>query len=60
MLGNTLGTGAYAIQEIAWKEQRILPKFSYSPSPFAELRPEVLGSNFTEQLLNLLREKHDR
>jgi uncharacterized protein YfiM (DUF2279 family) len=51
MLGNTLGTGAYAIQEIAWKEQRILPKFSYSPSPFADLRPEVLGSNFTEQLL---------
>jgi uncharacterized protein YfiM (DUF2279 family) len=51
MLGNTLGTATYALQEIAWKEQRILPKFSYSPSPFAELRPEVLGSNFQEQLL---------
>lgn len=51
MLGNTLGTASYALQEIAWKEQRILPKFSYSPSPFADLRPEVLGSNFSEQLL---------
>ena len=51
MLGNAIGTGTYVAQEIVWKEQRILPKFSYSPSQYAQLRPEVLGSNFQERLL---------
>jgi len=48
---NTVGTSIYTAQELLWKEQRILPKFSYSPSPFAEVRPEVLGSSFAESLL---------
>lgn len=51
MLGNGLGTASFAAQEIIWNEQRILPKFSYSPSPYAALRPDVLGSNFQERLL---------
>jgi hypothetical protein len=48
---NTLGATIYTVQELLWKEQRILPKFSYSPSPFAKVRPEVLGSSFSESLL---------
>ncbi|MDB3906643.1 YfiM family protein [Crocinitomicaceae bacterium] len=48
---NMVGSSLYTAQELLWKEQRILPKFSYSPSPFAEIRPEVLGSSFTESLL---------
>ncbi len=48
---NILGSSIYTAQELVWKEQRILPKFSYSPTPFAEIRPEVLGSSFTESLL---------
>jgi len=48
---NILGSALYTTQELVWKEQRIIPKFSYHPTPFAELRPEVLGSNFGESLL---------
>lgn len=48
---NTAGSALYTIQQLTWKEQRILPKFSYSPSPFAALRPQVLGSTFPESLL---------
>lgn len=48
---NALGSALYTAQELTWKEQRIIPKFSYSPSPFAEVRPEVLGSSFSESLL---------
>ena len=48
---NTIGSLAYTGQELLWKEQRILPKFSYSPTSFAEVRPEVLGGTFAESLL---------
>lgn len=48
---NTLGAGFYTGQELIWKEQRLLPKFSYFPTEFAEVRPETLGSNFAESLL---------
>ena len=48
---NTLGSALYASQQLTWEEQRILPKFSYSPSPFAPVRPNILGSSFAESLL---------
>lgn len=48
---NILGSALYTTQELVWKKQRIIPKFSYHPTPFAGLRPEVLGSNFGESLL---------
>lgn len=48
---NTLGTISYTAQSIIWNEERIIPKFSYSPSEFAAVRPEVLGSTFAESLL---------
>ena len=51
MASNALGAGIYLGQELAWKEQRFLLKFSYHPTEFAALRPEVLGSNFQERLL---------
>jgi hypothetical protein len=51
MGSNTLGAGIYLGQELVWEEQRFLLKFSYHPTEFAALRPEVLGSNFQEQLL---------
>lgn len=46
-----MGAGLFLGQDLWWKEQRILPKFSFSPSPYAKYRPNVLGSNFAEQLL---------
>lgn len=48
---NAFGSGLYTAQEFLWNEQRILPKFSYSPTPYASIRPAVLGSTFTEALL---------
>lgn len=48
---NLAGSASYLGQQLLWKEQRIIPKFSYSNSPYAALRPEVLGSNFPERLL---------
>lgn len=55
MIANVVGVGAYASQEFLWGEQRISFKFSYFPSStnqdLAELRPALLGSNWTEQWL---------
>jgi hypothetical protein len=51
MTANFIGTSLYVGQELAWKEQRFLLKFSYHPTKYAALRPEVLGSNFQERLL---------
>jgi hypothetical protein len=48
---NALGSALYIGQELLWKEQRISPKFSFWPSNFAGLRPEVLGATLPEQFL---------
>lgn len=48
---NTFGTILSAGQEYLWHEQKIKMKFSYTASPYATIRPNALGSNFTERLL---------
>ncbi|HCQ11827.1 DUF2279 domain-containing protein [Flavobacterium sp.] len=47
---NAGGTALYVSQELAWKEQRIVPKFSFHTTKYASARPEVLGSSVSEQL----------
>ena len=51
MVANAAGTALYVSQELLWREQRITPKFSFHSTKFAELRPEVLGKSFSEQIL---------
>lgn len=51
VVANTLGSSSYTLQRVFWGEQRIIPKFSYSPTEFASVRPNVLGSTFAESLL---------
>lgn len=51
VIANASGTALYVSQELLWKEQRITPKFSFHTTRFALYRPEVLGSNFSEQIL---------
>lgn len=51
MIANTAGSSLFIAQELLWKTQRIMPKFGFSPSPYAKLRQELLGSTFTEQLI---------
>ncbi|MCX6190885.1 MAG: DUF2279 domain-containing protein [Flavobacteriia bacterium] len=51
VLANFSGGALYLSQELIFKKQLVLPKFSFFPSKYAAYRPEVLGKNFPEQLL---------
>ena len=51
LVANTFGTVLSAGQEALWHEQKIKMKFSYSPSEFAIIRPNTLGSNLPERIL---------
>jgi uncharacterized protein YfiM (DUF2279 family) len=51
LIANTTGTGLYIGQELLWKEQRIVAKFSYSHSKYAQYNPDLLGGNFQERVL---------
>ncbi len=43
LLANAGGAAFFLGQERLWNEQRLLPKFSFSTTRYAALRPEVLG-----------------
>jgi Predicted periplasmic lipoprotein (DUF2279) len=51
LAANAGGTVLYVSQELLWKEQRIVSKFSFHTTPYPALRPSVLGGTFPEQLL---------
>lgn len=51
MAANGLGTGLYVGQELLWKEQRILMKYSFHQTQFANQRPDKLGDGFLEEML---------
>jgi len=51
MLANTTGTTLYISQELLWKEQRVVPKFSFHTTQYAGMRPNVLGSSLSQQIL---------
>ncbi len=51
VIANASGTVLYVSQEMLWKEQRIIPKFSFHTTSYAPSRPDVLGSSLTEQIL---------
>jgi uncharacterized protein YfiM (DUF2279 family) len=48
---NAGGTALYVSQELLWDEQRIIPKFSFHTTLYANQRPELLGEHFSEQIL---------
>lgn len=48
---NTLGIGLFSSQQALWGDQYLLMKFSYTHSPFAKYRPNLLGSTGPERLL---------
>ncbi len=48
---NAIGSGMLIGQELLWKEQRITLKYGFRKSGYAQYRPELLGSSFSEQLL---------
>lgn len=51
MVANALGTGVFISQELLWREQRMVLKYSANLSDYAQYRPEVLGSSVIERLL---------
>ena len=51
ILANGAGTGLYVGQELLWKEQRIVLKYSFRQTEFAELRPDKLGKTYLEHIL---------
>lgn len=48
---NASGTALYVSQELIWKEQRIIPKFSFHTTQYPNYRPDLLGSSIQEQML---------
>jgi len=48
---NFVGGFAFSLQQFYWKEQRIQLKFSDHQTSFPPYRPNVLGSNFAEQII---------
>jgi hypothetical protein len=49
-LANTIGA-FLPYQQFLFDQNYIFPKFSFSQSPYANLRPDILGNNYLEQLL---------
>ena len=50
---NVSGTTLFVSQELLWKEQRIVLKFSFHPTAYASVRPNILGSTFQEKFPTL-------
>jgi uncharacterized protein YfiM (DUF2279 family) len=51
LAANTLGSALVIGQELGWKEQRITLKYSFRSSSYAQYRPNLLGSSFSERMI---------
>lgn len=51
LVANTAGSGVLLGQYLLWNDIRIHPKFSFHMTPFAQTRPNILGSNVPERIL---------
>jgi hypothetical protein len=51
LIANAAGAGLFIGQQLGWKEQRFLLKFSYHPSDYAQYRPDLLGSTSIERVI---------
>lgn len=51
LTANALGSAAFVGQQLAWDEQKVLLKWSYHASRYAQYRPNILGRNFPERIL---------
>jgi len=51
MTANTLGCATLLTQYLAWNELRIIPKFSFHQTVYADVSPNLLGDSPIQQLL---------
>ncbi len=49
-IANVGGAALFIGQQLGWKEQRMQLKFSYSPTDYAQYRPETLGNGGVESM----------
>ncbi|WP_369412183.1 DUF2279 domain-containing protein [Hanstruepera marina] len=48
---NALGTGLYVGQELLWNEQRIIMKYSFHQTHYAQQSSDVLGNGLSQEFL---------
>ena len=51
LFANTVGTGLFLGQELLFKEQKVLLKYSFAPTEYSKQRPDLFGENRLEQAL---------
>jgi len=51
LAANTIGTGLFIGQQLLCHDQPLTLKFSFHQTEYADYRPDLLGENFTQQLL---------
>lgn len=51
LAANTLGCALFTSQQLVWKEQKVLLKWSYHQTRFPTYRPDLLGNGFAERML---------
>jgi hypothetical protein len=51
MAANTIGAAVFAAQQLTWKDQRFILKYSFHQTEYADMRPSILGSSAAEKLL---------
>jgi hypothetical protein len=49
IIANGVGTTLFVSQELMWKEQRIIPKFSFKTADFISLSPGQMKSRITQE-----------
>lgn len=51
LAANTFGSAIFIAQQLGWHEQKVLLKWSFHLSEYAQYRPDVLGSSWSERML---------
>lgn len=51
LAANAIGSLSFYAQQVAWQEQRISWKYSYSQTGVEKYRPDLLGANLAENLI---------
>lgn len=49
IIGNAVGTSLFVTQELLWKEQRIVPKFSFHSTDFFSATPRIMRSKIENE-----------
>jgi len=51
LIANAAGAGLYVGQSLLWKEQRIIPKFSFHTTSYPPLNPDLLGNGLPDEII---------